>query len=134
MKKKISLLLCALIMALGLVGCSGKSESAQYDSESMESLAEFLVTNFAGMEVADMEEFKSISEYQLNYTLMTSGLPIDAENFVKMLDAWMAAEVECGEYVSHGEYVIEVKSSGYVVSTLAKYARACGKRVAVTLL
>ena len=122
MKKKISLLLCALIMVLGLVGCSGKSETATYDPAAMESLAEFLVTNFAQMSETEMEEFKSISEYQLNYTLMTSGLPIDAENFVGMLDSWMAAEVECGEYISHGEYVIEEKSSGYMVSTLAQYA------------
>ena len=109
-------------MALGLVGCSGKGETATYDSESMESLAEFLVTNFAQMSETEMEEFKSISEYQLNYTLMTSGLPIDAEDFVGMLDSWMAAEAECGEYISHGEYEIEEKSSGYMVSTLAQYA------------
>jgi sodium pump decarboxylase gamma subunit len=38
-----------------------------------------------------------------------------------MLDSWMAAEVECGEYISHGDYEVEVKSSGVVVSTLAEY-------------
>ena len=121
MKKKISLLLCALFMILSLAGCSDNTEATTYDAAEEESLAEFLITNFAGMEVADMEEFKTLSEYQLNYTLMTSGLPIDAEVFVSMLDSWMAAEVECGEYISHGDYEVEVKSSGVVVSTLAEY-------------
>ena len=121
MKKKISLLLCALFMILSLVGCSGQSETATTDTAEMESLAEFLVTNFAQMEVADMEEFKALSEYQLNYTLMSSGLPIDAEVFVSMLDSWMAAEVECGEYISHGEYTVEEKSSSFTISTLAVY-------------
>ncbi len=122
MKKKISLLLCALIMAFGLMGCSSESNSVVQETESMETLSEFLVTNFAQMNDEQMEEFKSLSEYQLNYTLMTSGLPIDAEVFVSMLDSWMAAEAECGEFVSNGEYVIEEKSSGYMVSTLAQYA------------
>ena len=108
-------------MILSLAGCSGNTEATTYDAAEEESLAEFLITNFAGMEVADMEEFKTLSEYQLNYTLMTSGLPIDAEVFVSMLDSWMAAEVECGEYISHGDYEVEVKSSGVVVSTLAEY-------------
>ena len=121
MKKKISLLLCALFMILSLVGCSGQTETATTDTAEMESLAEFLVTNFAQMEVADMEEFKALSEFQLNYTLMSSGLPIDAEVFVSMLDSWMAAEVECGEYISHGEYTVEEKSSSFTVSTLAVY-------------
>lgn len=109
-------------MILSLAGCSGNNEATTYDSTEAESLAEFLITNFAQMEVADMEEFKNLSEYQLNYTLMTSGLPIDADVFVGMLDSWVAAEVECGEYISHGDYEVEVKTSGVVVSTLAEYA------------
>lgn len=120
--KKIILLLCALIMALSLVGCSGESVMETQEAEAMEELAEFIVTNFSQMEVSDMEEFKALSEYQLNYTLMTSGLPIDAQNFVAMMDSWMAAEVECGEFVSNGEYEVVAKSSGYTVSTLAEYA------------
>ena len=108
-------------MILSLAGCSGNTEATAYDTAEEEALAEFLIENFAGMQVADMEEFKSLSDYQLNYTLMTAGLPIDADVFVSMLDSWMAAEVECGEYVSHGDYEVEVKSSGVVVSTLAEY-------------
>ena len=108
-------------MILSLAGCSGNTEATTHDTAEEEALAEFLIENFAGMQVADMEEFKSLSDYQLNYTLMTAGLPIDADVFVSMLDSWMAAEVECGEYVSHGDYEVEVKSSGVVVSTLAEY-------------
>ena len=108
-------------MILSLAGCSGNSEVATVDTAEEQQLAQFLIENFAGMQVADMEEFKSLSDYQLNYTLMTAGLPIDADVFVSMLDSWMAAEVECGEYISHGDYEVEVKSSGVVVSTLAEY-------------
>ena len=121
MKKKISLLLCALAMVLSLVGCSGKGDAASYDSTNMEALAEFIITNYSQMEEAEMEEFKSLSDFQLDYTLMTSGLPIAADDFVGMINAWIAAEKECGEYLSHGEYVFEEKSSGFVISTEAQY-------------
>ncbi|MBQ8804276.1 MAG: OadG family protein [Tyzzerella sp.] len=121
MKKRISLLLCVLIMALGLAGCSDKSDAASYDSETMESLAEFIISNFSQMEDADMDAFKELSDYQLDYTLMQSGLTIEGEDFIAMMDSWVAAEEECGAYVSHGDYEIEVKSDGYMVSTLAEY-------------
>ena len=64
MKKKISLLLCALIMALSLAGCSGKNE-ATYDAAEMESLSEFIISNFAQMEEADIQSFKDLSDFQL---------------------------------------------------------------------
>lgn len=121
MKKKFSLLLCVLIMALSLAGCSDKNEAADYDSETMESLAEFIISNFSQMEETDMDAFKELSDYQLDYTLMQSGLTIEGADFIAMMDSWVAAEEECGTYVSHGDYEIEVKSGGYMVSTLAEY-------------
>ena len=121
MKKKISLLLCALIMALSLAGCSDKNETANYDAETMESLAEFIISNFSQMADEDMQSFKDLSDFQLDYTLMSSGLSIDGDDFIAMMDSWQAAEEECGAYVSHGDYEIEVKSDGYMVSTLAEY-------------
>ena len=121
MKKRISLLLCALIMALSLAGCSGSKETATYDADMMESLAEFIISNFSQMEETDMQDFKDLSEFQLDYTLMSSGLTIDGEDFVAMMDSWQAAEKECGAYISHGDYEIKVKNDGYMVSTLAEY-------------
>ena len=121
MKKKISLLLCILIMTLSFAGCSDKGVEESYDRETLESSAEFIISNFSQMQEADLEQFKSISGFQLDYTMMQTGLKVSGESFVGMINSWQAAEEECGAYISHGDYQIEVKSDGYVVSALAQY-------------
>ncbi len=123
MKKKISLLLCALIMVLSLAGCSGKSDTGiAYDKATLEEIAEVMISSFTQMSDEDFAQFKDLSEFQLNYTMMQTGLPISGESFIGMIDSWNAAEAECGEYIAHGDYVIEEKSSSVVISTEAQYA------------
>ena len=109
-------------MVLSFVGCSSKNEAeSPYDEAGLQQSAEFIVSNFSQMGEADFEQFKVLSEYQLDYTMMQSGLKISGEDFLGMISSWEAAEVECGEYISHGDYKVEVKSDGIVISTLAQY-------------
>jgi len=121
-KKKISLLLCVLTMILSLAGCSGKDNTGiEYDSQSVQEVAEVIISSFSQMSDEDFAQFEELSEFQLNYTMMQTGLPIEGEAFLGMIGSWKAAESECGEYISHGEYEIEEKSDSIVVSTLAQY-------------
>ena len=53
--------------------------------------------------------------------MMTSGLSIDGTDFLGLISSWKAAEDECGKYLSHGEFEVEVKSDSVVVTTLAQY-------------
>lgn len=122
MKKKISLLLCMLITVLGLAGCSGKSDTGiEYDEASLQDSAEFIISNFSMFEEEQLEQFDELSDFQLEYTLMSTGVRVSGESFLGMMSSWAAAEEECGEYVSHGEYEIEAKANEIVVSTLAQY-------------
>lgn len=121
MKKKISLLLCVLIMTLSFAGCSDKKDTAINGEDTLTSSADFIITNFSAMGDADFESFETASEFQLDYTMMQTGLKISGQDFVGMIGSWKAAEEECGEYVSHGDYEVEAKSDGYVVSTTAQY-------------
>ena len=122
MKKKISLLLLVLTMILSFAGCSGKSDTGiEYDEASLEEIAEIMIGSFSQMASEDFEQFKDLSEYKLDYTMMQTGLPIEGEAFIGMINSWEAAEVECGEYISHGEFEFEEKSDSVVVSTLAQY-------------
>ena len=121
MKKKISLLLCILIMSLSFAGCSDKNDAATYDEETLKSSAEFILSNFSSMDDATFESFENASKFQLDYTMMGTGLKISGEDFVGMIGSWKAAEIECGEYISHGDYEVEVKTDEFVVSTTAQY-------------
>lgn len=120
MKKKISLLLCMLIAVLSLAGCSGK-KAIEYDEDTIESYAEFVISNFSQMGEEDFNQFKELTDFQLDYTMMQTGVKIAGDDFIGMINSWEAAEKECGEYISHGDYEIEVKTDEIVVSTLAEY-------------
>ena len=122
MKKKISLLLCALMMILSLAGCSAKNdEVSKYNAAQLQDMSEFIITTFASMSAEEFDQFDAISDYQLNYTMMQTGLSISGEDFLGIIASWEAAEVECGEYVSHGEFEFEEKTDSFVISTLAQY-------------
>lgn len=120
MKKKISLLLCVLVMALSFVGCSEEKVS-KTTRETLEQSAEVFIGSFSQMADEDLESFKTVSEFQLNYIMMSNYLPVTGENFITIINSWQAAEAECGEYVGHGDYVVEATNDGYEVSTEAEY-------------
>lgn len=122
MKKKISLLLLVLVMILSLAGCSDKDNAADaYDEATLEQTAEVILSSFSQMSEEEFDQFKNLSDYQLDYTMMQTGLRISGEDFIAMINSWQAAENECGAFIEHGEYEIEVKNDGVVVSTLAQY-------------
>ncbi len=120
MKRKISLLLCVLVMALSFVGCSEEKVS-KTTKETLEQSAEVFIGSFSQMADEDLESFKTVSDFQLNYIMMSNYLPVTGENFLAIINSWQAAEAECGEYVGHGDYVVEAKNGGYEVSTEAEY-------------
>ena len=120
MKRKISLLLCVLVMALSFVGCSEEKVS-KTTRETLEQSAEVFIGSFSQMADKDLESFKTVSDFQLNYIMMSNYLPVTGENFLTIINSWQAAEAECGEYVSHGDYEVTAKNDGYEVSTEAEY-------------
>ena len=120
MKRKISLLLCVLVMALSFVGCSEEKVS-KTTRETLEQSAEVFIGSFSQMADEDLESFKTVSDFQLDYIMMSNYLPVTGENFLAIINSWQAAEAECGEYVSHGDYEVTAKNDGYEVSTEAEY-------------
>lgn len=121
MKRKISVLVCVIMAALCFTGCSAKKNEAEVDVTTMQETAEVIISSFAAMAEQDFDQYMDLSEYQLNYVMMNSGLRIEAEDFLAMIKSWQAGEDECGAYVSHGEYKVDVKGDEIVVSTEAEY-------------
>lgn len=107
-------------MALSFVGCSEEKVS-KTKRETLEQSAEVFISSFSQMKEEDLESFKTVSDFQLNYIMMSNYLPVTGENFLTIINSWQAAEKECGAYVGHGEYVVEATNGGYEVSTEAEY-------------
>ena len=120
MKKKISLLGLILILVLSFTGC-GKSETTEYDQATLEQYAEFVVQNFEAMTTEQLDSFSNMRDLQLDTQLMNAGLPVDGEDFLTMISSWEAAEEECGAYVEHGDWTMEVKNDGVSLTSEAKY-------------
>ena len=117
MKKKLSLLGLVLILALSLAGCGSKSANETiYDQSMMEQYADAMIMNFSSMGEADMQMFRDMSDLELNLMLLNSGFPVEAENFRAMMDAWTAGVEECGAFADHGEYELEEKNGGAMLS------------------
>lgn len=121
MKKKISVLVCVIMAALCFTGCSAKKNEATYDVATMQETVDVIISSFAAMADEEFAQYMDLSEYQLNYVMMNSGLRIEAENFLAMIKSWQAGEEECGVFVSHGDYKIDKKGGEVVISTEAEY-------------
>ena len=107
--------------ALCFTGCSGKAEQEKPDTQTMQQIAEAMISTFSEMTDEFSDQFESMSEDQLNYVMWSNGFPIEGEDFLAMISSWEASEKECGEYVSHGDFVADVKNDGVVLSTEAQY-------------
>lgn len=121
MKKRISLIGLVLILVLSFTGCSQSSDT-EYDEAALQQYADFIVSNFSVMTQEDFDSFSEMSDLELDLTMLNSGVPITGENFLAMIDAWQAGVEECGEFVTIGDYEMEVTNDGAVLSTDAEFA------------
>lgn len=126
MKKRLSILGIVLVLVLSLAGCGSKSEEVVYDQQAMEQYADAIIMNFSNMQEEGLDSFHDISDLQLNLMLMQSGLPVEGEEFLSMVDAWKAGVKECGEFLGHGEYELEETNEGATLSTAIECADRTG--------
>lgn len=122
MKKRISLLLCMLVMILSFTGCSGEKATLEYDEASMEQVTEFLINYCMASDETTIEQWESMSDFALEQQLTEAGLPFSRESFLGALESWQAGIEECGAYIEHGAYTYEAAEDELVVSTTVKYA------------
>lgn len=122
MKKKISVILCALVTSFLFTACGASDETVSYDEATIEQATEFLIQYCASTDESTADQWKALSDFELEYQLMQSQLPYTPESFLGALEAWPAAIEECGEYIGHGEFTYEVAADGITVTTEAEFA------------
>ena len=87
MKKRLSVLLCTVMTAFLVTACTS-ADTMEYDKDMLEESTEVLIQYCAGADETVTEQWKSLSDYALEYQLMQSGLPFTPEGFIGALDAW----------------------------------------------
>lgn len=111
-----------LAMVFSLTACGAKNETVKYDEAMLQQATEFLIEYCANADEAMADQWKSMTDFQMESQLMQAGLPYSPESFLGALEAWPAAVDECGEYLGHGDYVIEASKDSVKVSTEAQFA------------
>lgn len=121
MKKRISLLICMLLMILSFTGCASEKTTLEYDEASIEQVTEFLISYCMSADETVIEEWKSMSEIEMEMQLINAGLPLTAESFIGALESWQAGIDECGAYIEHGEYTYEASADELEVTVPVLY-------------
>lgn len=122
MKKKISVILCVLATSFVFTACGASDETVSYDEATVEQATEFLIQYCASTDEATADQWKALSDFELEYQLMQSQLPYTPEAFLGALEAWPAAVEECGEYIGHGDFMYDVTADEITVTTEAEFA------------
>ena len=122
MKKKISLLGLVFLLIFSFTGCGSKAkDAAEYDQATLQSYADTIVQSFSSMTDDDLNRFEDMSDLELNLTLMQSGIPVEGENFLTIIEAWKAGIKECGAVTSVDSYELETKNSGATLTAKAVF-------------
>lgn len=116
MKKKISVLICMLVMVMSFAGCAAKT-TVEYDEASIEQVTEFMISYCNSADETVIEQWESMSEFAVEQQLYDAGLPLTPESFMGSLESWQAGLEECGAYIEHGDYTYEASNDELVVTT-----------------
>lgn len=110
MKQNLRKILAVLVLAvsvLGLTAC-GSAASADagldYDEAYLQSVADFLINNWAGMAEADIAEYAAMDEEDAETLIQSYGLPFTAEAFTTAFAGYEGSAEELGAYVSTDSY------------------------------
>lgn len=110
-----------LLMILSFTGCASEETTLEYDQASVEQVTEFLISYCMSTDEATIEEWKSMTETEMELQLIQAGLPLTPESFIGAMESWQAGIEECGAYIQHGEYTYEASEDELEVSTNVLY-------------
>ncbi|MFI3208324.1 MAG: OadG family protein [Eubacteriales bacterium] len=121
MRKKISLLLLALICTLAFVGCAS-SESAEQDVDTMSDMSTSLVSVFDEMTDDVIEEYLETYEFDLDVLMYSNTIPADGETFLELISAWKTSLTDCGDFISlNSDFEAEVNGTEVTFTASAIY-------------
>lgn len=110
-----------LLMILSFTGCASKETTLEYDEASIEQVTEFLISYCMSTDEATIEEWKSMTETEMEIQLINAGLPLTPESFIGAMESWQSGIEECGAYIQHGDYTYEASEDELEVTTSVLY-------------
>lgn len=120
MKKIISFVLVVLTLVLGMVGCSNdKATISQEDQANLATYTQKIVQTLSLLTEENYAELRSLPNLEIDLTLRQGfGIPIEADEFLELMDVWESAVKECGELnlEENYNYTFKENSDGIAVT------------------
>lgn len=115
MKKKVSSILCLLLVLFTFVACGGDAadDYGGKTKSELQSLAEQMVTTLQGMETDQMKEIKAAYDEQLAADPSDG----DAKLYSDLISDWLGILPEIGEYKEFGKFTVD-KAGKTITTTL----------------
>ncbi len=128
MKKKIRLYCFIFLPILIFSGCGRKiPETTAYDKVTMQSYADTVIQSFDSMTIEDLDNFKEMSDLELDIALIQSGLPVNSTDFLSMVDAWKTGIEECGTLTQMKAYQMETAADSATLTADASFSERTGE-------
>lgn len=124
MKRKVSSILLSMIAVLVfLTGCGATKESSySYDEELLKQTSEVMITQLlSNITEESLIQVRKVDEFAFQSQLYNSGIPMTPQVYMESANGWLQAQEECGAYISHGEYNIEVEKDTVKLTTDARF-------------
>lgn len=123
MKKKVSSILLSMIAVLVfLTGCGAAKESNSYDDELLKQTSEMIITQLlSNVTEESLTQAQKMDEFAFQSQLYNLGIPMTPQVYVESADGWIQAQEECGAYIEHGDYNIEVEKDTVKLTTAARF-------------
>lgn len=121
--RKILALLAVSVMALGLTACGSTkdTETIEYDSAYLQSVADFLVGSWNGLSEADLDTYATLDAEDAQSMLDSYGLPFTAEAFTTAFAGYEGSVDELGAYVSTDGYDFKTDKDEVTLTTHLTY-------------
>lgn len=121
-KRKLSILVSILVLAVSFSACGKKEEVATQDNAYYEQVSDIMLTQLLpSITEEQIEQLENIEEFAFNSQLYQSQLPLTPTSYVESAKGWLAAKEECGEFLGHGDYTFENSTDKMVVSTQGEF-------------
>ncbi len=109
MKQNLRKVLAMLVLStsvMGLTACGAADTEAgiTYDEAYLQSVADFLITNWDGMDEATLAGYASMDAEEAEEVIEYSGLPFTAEAFTTAFAGYQGSVEELGAYISTDSY------------------------------
>lgn len=105
--KKILAMLVLSVFVLGLTACGSTASTdsdIEYDVQYLNSVADFLIENWNGMDEATIAEYASMDTEDAEQVIGAYGLPFTGEAFTTAFAGYEGSVEELGAYVSTDSY------------------------------